>query len=90
MGYKKRPKNKQELNPFSGVTKKRKKTPPAKKVVVTFGFSVGEKKYGNGTGRIKVSTNGSTQCLIPHEDKWLIVKGVLDFIKMKTVTKLKA
>jgi hypothetical protein len=81
------PKNKNEINSFSGVKKKRKKIIPYHKPTVEFEFTFEEKVYKNGTGRIKITTEGGIQCLIQtNEGVWTGVKGHVNFIRLKKVT----
>jgi hypothetical protein len=82
MSYKKRPKNKQELPSKSG--KKRRKILPTKDIV-EFEFIHNDEKYKNGTGRLKIATDGGISCLIFKDDKWYPVKATLTKIKLRTV-----
>lgn len=86
---KKYPKNKNEIDSFSGVKKKRKKIIPYHKPMVEFEFIFEEKKYRNGEGRIKITTEGGIQCLIKTEEGvWTGVKAVVNYIRIKKVTNL--
>jgi hypothetical protein len=72
--------NKNELSPKSGVTKK----PPEKKVVVDFEFiGIDGVKYKLPNARLKVNENGGASCLIKDkDDKWKAIKGKLKSIKL--------
>jgi hypothetical protein len=88
VGYKRKPKVRQELDSFSGVKKKRKKrVPPYQKPMLSFSFTFNEIEYTNGTGRIKITTEGGVQLLIQNvEGVWIGVKGILNFIKIKKIS----
>lgn len=75
-------KNKNTIPSKSG--KKIKKVLPTK-TIVEFEFEHNDEKYKNGTGRLKVATDGGISCLIFKDDKWYPVKATLLKIKMKTI-----
>lgn len=74
-GYKKKPKNKNELESFSGATKK--KTPPVeKKPKVSFEFvDLEGNHYQTGQGRLKIDQEGGVSFLLKLEDTWKTIKG---------------
>lgn len=80
-----RTKNKQELNPKSGVKKKS----PEKKTIIRFLFEdMKGTKYRNGTGRLKVDKEGCISFLVLTEDNsWKGVKGKLVSLKVTQVRK---
>ena len=71
---KRKPKNKQELNPNP------KK--PVFKQLVQFEFEVNGAKYKNNNGRLKISTEGGISLYIKTDNKWQAVKGQLTKLKM--------
>lgn len=78
MGYKKRPKNKQELSPKSGVKKK-----PVMRDRVLFEFESEGNKYRNGgEGRIKLCKDGFLTFVVKNEGKWKNVKGELKKLRL--------
>lgn len=82
-GYKKRPKNKQELSSFSGTTRKKKAAPVEKKPKVNFEFQDMEgNKYNTSQGRLKIDQDGGVSFLMKVEDSWKTLKGHLITIKM--------
>lgn len=72
--------NKNELTPKSGATKKA----PDKKVVVQFEFiGIDGVKYKLPNARLKINENGGASCLTKDEEgKWTAIKGKLKSIKM--------
>jgi hypothetical protein len=68
----KRVKNKHELTPTSGVSKK-----VEYRNVILFGFKFDNKVFKNGNGRLKITEQGHIQYLIKKDDKWQTVKGEL-------------
>lgn len=82
-GYKKKPKNKNEIDSFSGVIKKKKKPLEYKKPMVEFQFTHEGRRYGNNKGRLKIDIHGGVSCLLLLETGWKNVKGILNYIKIK-------
>lgn len=82
MGYKRRPKNKQEISPNSG---SRDKKPPVFKTKIRFTFTSESITYTNGQGRLKVDTEGFISFLIKDQDKWKNVKGELVSLQVKQI-----
>lgn len=75
--------NKNEIDSFSGVVKKKKKPLEFKKPMVQFQFTHDGRKYGNSEGRLKIDIHGGVSCLILTNTGWKTVKGILNFIKIK-------
>ncbi len=82
-GYKKRPKNKNEIDSFSGVIKKKKAPPVQKKPKVTFEFQDEQGiTYKTGEGRLKIDKDGGVSFLLSVEDTWKTLKGHIKNIKI--------
>lgn len=80
MRYKKRPKNKQEIDDFSG--SKRKPIEP--KIKISFQFTDRQGvSYKPPVGRLKIDQNCGVSCLILKDGKWHPIKAHLDFIRKK-------
>jgi hypothetical protein len=89
MSYKKRPKNKQELDPKSG-KKKRTIIPEAElKLKIDFQFTTPDGRcYCPPDARIKINADGGVGFLIRTETGWKPVKAKLDYLKLKYERKL--
>lgn len=80
-------KNKQEISSISG---KRSLPKPKTGTKVIFKFITKDGTvYENGTGRIKIATDGGISCLINDEKGWLPVKAELTNIKIVKYVKPK-
>lgn len=83
-GHRRKPKNKNELESFSGVTKKKKVLVVDKKPKVDFIFEDLEgKRYTTADGRIKIDQQGGVSFLLKIEETWKTIKGHLVTIKVK-------
>jgi len=83
-GYKRKPKNKNEIDSFSGVLKKKKVVHPEKKLKVDFEFvTLDGQHYKGGQGRLKVDLEGGVSFLLKGDISWKSLKGNLLWIRIK-------